>query len=94
MSKGNMFENNIFDNLSAGLDVAPSANSIQKKNQREQIKADVFFSLKNLDARDRKPTTIIFSKRNYILLKKLALDANLNMSEFVNRWLERMEVEE
>lgn len=47
------------------------------------------FCLKDLEEKNRKPTTIIFSKENFLHLKRLALEENCNMSEYLNRILEK-----
>ena len=90
MARENIFE--VFEKPAVEAD-KESENQLQNEACNEVAKASGLFTLKDVPASDRKPTTIIFSKRNYIRLKTLAVNANLTMSEYVNRWLEGMEAE-
>lgn len=103
MAKDNMFDS-VFEKsaneleaaaVSPGQSVNPVVpeKPIQPDKPREQTKSDGLFCLKDVPEADRKPTTIIFSKRNLAFLKKKAIDESLNMSECLNRWLERLQAE-
>lgn len=91
MAKENMFEN-VFEKSAAEFE-AVLEKPAQPVSPKEQPSSDGLFCLKDLPEQDRKPTTIIFSKRNLAFLKKMAIDENLNMSECVNRWLEGLQAE-
>lgn len=95
MAKENMFDS-VFDKSVAEPAVEPEIvpeKAAQAEKTQSQAKPNGPFCLKDLPEQDRKPTTIIFSKRNLAFLKKLAIDENANMSELVNRWLERLQTE-
>lgn len=91
MAKENMFEN-IFEKSANKTETAVE-KPVESGAPKEQPKSGGLFHLKDLPEQDRKPTTIIFSKRNLAFLKKMAIDENLNMSEVVNRWLEGLQAE-
>lgn len=96
-----MAKSNIFNSVFEKSVNEPSARQeivYEKASRTEEVPVSVktnnLFILKDLPEQDRKPiTTIIFSKRNLAFLKKMAIDENANMSELVNRWLERLQAE-
>lgn len=95
MAKENMFDS-VFEMSAkepeaAAEDPVVTEKPVQAEKPKPQVKSNGLFVLKDLPEQDRKPTTIIFSKRNYIRLKTLAVNANLTMSEYVNRWIEKTE---
>lgn len=95
MAKANLFDN-VFEKTAAEPAAEPEKEAekwVEAEQPNEPVKAGGLFTLKNVPAGERKATTIIFSKRNYILLKTLAIKENLNMSEVVNRWLEGLHTE-
>lgn len=95
MAKENMydsvFEMSAKEPEAAAEDPVVTEKPVQAEKPKPQVKPDGLFCLKDLPEQDRKPTTIIFSKKNLAFLKKMAIDENLNMSECVNRWLEGLQ---